>query len=68
MSKPDPKPARPPTLQDVATRAGVSRALVSIVIRGVPGASEATRKRVLGVAEELGYRPDGRARLLAAGR
>lgn len=68
MSKPDPKPARPPTLQDVATRAGVSRALVSIVIRGVPGASEVTRQRVLGVAEELGYRPDGRARLLAAGR
>ncbi len=59
---------RPPTLQDVAARAGVSRALVSIVIRGVPGASEATRHRVLGIADELGYRPDGRARLLAAGR
>ncbi|HEV2885720.1 MAG TPA: LacI family DNA-binding transcriptional regulator [Jatrophihabitans sp.] len=59
---------RPPTLEDVAARAGVSRALVSIVIRGVPGASEATRQRVLETAEELGYRPDGRARLLAAGR
>lgn len=68
MSKPDPTPGRPPTLQDVASRAGVSRALVSIVIRGVPGASEATRQRVLGIVEELGYRPDGRARLLAAGR
>lgn len=56
---------RPPTLQDVADRAGVSRALVSIVIRNAPGASEATRVRVRQVAAELGYRPDHRARLLA---
>ena len=57
--------SRPPTLEDVATRAGVSRALVSIVVRGVPGASEATRERVLQIAADLGYRPDSRARLLA---
>lgn len=59
---------RPPTLEDVAARAGVSRALVSIVVRGVPGASQATRERVLRVATELGYRPDTRARLLAGRR
>ncbi len=59
---------RPPTLQDVADRAGVSRALVSIVVRGVAGASEQTRARVLDVAAELGYRPDHRARLLAGRR
>ncbi|MDT0260590.1 LacI family DNA-binding transcriptional regulator [Jatrophihabitans lederbergiae] len=67
-SEPAVPASRPPTLQDVADRAGFSRALVSIVIRGVPGASETTRQRVLEVADQLGYRPDGRARLLAAGR
>ncbi len=56
---------RKPTLVDVARAAGVSRALVSIIIRGAPGASEETRARVLKIADELGYQPDVRARLLA---
>jgi DNA-binding LacI/PurR family transcriptional regulator len=56
---------RKPTLVDVAKAAGVSRALVSIIVRGAPGASDETRARVLAMAEELGYRPDTRARLLA---
>lgn len=55
---------RRPTLADVAARAGVSVALVSIVMREAPGASEPTRDRVRRAADELGYRPDHRARRL----
>jgi DNA-binding LacI/PurR family transcriptional regulator len=55
-------------MADVASRAGVSRALVSIVFRGVPGASASTRERVMRAAEELDYRPDVRARLLGSNR
>src|SRR5687767_6073717 len=57
-----------PTMEDVAAHAGVSRALVSIVYRDVPGASDATRARVLAAGAELGYRPDHRARLLGRQR
>src|SRR5215207_796375 len=59
---------RRPTLADVAARAGVSVPLVSIVMRDAPGASAATRERVRRIAEELGYRPDSRARLLRSTR
>jgi DNA-binding LacI/PurR family transcriptional regulator len=57
-----------PTLADVAVRAGVSRALVSIVMRDAPGASDATRLRVRQAADEMGYRPDQRARMLRSQR
>lgn len=59
---------RRPTMADVAERAGVSRTLVSFVLDGKPGASDETRRRVLAIAEEIGYRPDSAARLLAQGR
>jgi DNA-binding LacI/PurR family transcriptional regulator len=59
---------RRPTLADVAARAGVSTALVSTVMRDVPGASAATRQRILEAATQLGYHPDSRARLLRSGR
>ena len=59
---------RRPTMADVAKHVGVSRALVSIVFRGVDGASEATRQRVLDAAAELGYRPDSLAQGLRRSR
>ena len=46
----------------------MSRALVSIVFRGVDGASDATRQRVLEAAAELGYRPDSLAQGLRRNR
>lgn len=55
-------------MADVAERAGVSRTLVSFILDGKPGASDETRRRVLAIAEEIGYRPDAAARLLAQGR
>lgn len=57
------------TLADVAARAGVSRSTASVVYSGRVVVSEATRKRVLDAAEELGYAgPDPRAASLRRGR
>lgn len=66
MADPEPWPRKRVTLADVARRAGVSTALASIVMRDAPGASAASRQRILAVAGELGYRPDVRARSLAS--
>jgi LacI family transcriptional regulator len=46
------------TLQNVADRAGVSRTTVSMALRNHPGLPCATRQRIQGIAEELGYRPN----------
>lgn len=61
-------PARRPTLQDIADEAGVSAALVSMVLRGRPGASAATAARVTEVAERLQYRANRIASKLASPR
>jgi len=62
------RPAATVTMADVAARAGVSRALVSIVFRNAPGASAENRERVMRAAAELDYEPDQRARLLGSKR
>jgi DNA-binding LacI/PurR family transcriptional regulator len=57
---------RRPTLDDVAGRAGVSRTLVSLTLRGMPGAGEETRRAIFEAAEALGYVPHAAARNLAS--
>jgi DNA-binding LacI/PurR family transcriptional regulator len=51
-------------MADIADHLGISRPLVSIVLRNAPGASEQTRQRVLQAARELGYTPHQGARSL----
>lgn len=58
---------RPPTLEDVARAAGVSRATASRVIAGTGYASAAARERVTVAADLLGYAPNPAARALVRG-
>ena len=57
-----------PTLRDIATIVGVSEAAVSMSLRGRPGVSAETRRRVVETAEALGYTRNLAASTLAAKR
>ncbi|MFK0120469.1 LacI family DNA-binding transcriptional regulator [Streptomyces sp. NPDC090994] len=57
-----------PTIRDVAERAGVSKSLVSLVLRGADGVRPERREAVLRAARELGYRPNAAARSLSERR
>ncbi|MGW0610740.1 LacI family DNA-binding transcriptional regulator [Streptomyces sp. NPDC002788] len=59
---------RPPTIRDVAERAGVSKSLVSLVLRGSDQVRPEKRGAVLRAAQELGYRPNAAARSLSEQR
>lgn len=57
-----------PTIIDVAELAGVSKSLVSMVLRGATNVSDEKRAAVLAAAEELDYRPNAAARSLVQQR
>lgn len=59
------------TMQDIAARAGVAKSTVSHVLNGRETAmriSEDTRKRVMQMADEMGYRRNGSALAMSSGR
>jgi DNA-binding LacI/PurR family transcriptional regulator len=56
------------TIRDIAERAGVSKGAVSYALNGQPGVSENTRKRIVSIAQELGWYPNRAARALSAAR
>ncbi|MFE9775335.1 LacI family DNA-binding transcriptional regulator [Streptomyces sp. NPDC005931] len=59
---------RAPTIRDVAERAGVSKSLVSLVLRGSDQVRPKKREAVLRAVRELGYRPNAAARSLSEQR
>lgn len=53
------------TIADIAKRAGVTSAAVSLAVNGRPGVSDATRTRIMDIARELNWEPSHAARALA---
>jgi len=68
MSQTSEQPGARPTIYDVANRAGVSKSLVSLVLRGSEKVSPARRDAVQTAIRDLGYRPSQAATVLASRR
>jgi len=62
------RPENSVTIRDVARKAGVSPGTASRAINNSPLVNEATRRRILEVAEELNYTPNLVARRLSLGK
>ena len=56
------------TQSDIAAKAGVSTAAVSLALRNSPRVSEERRQMIHKIAEEMGYRPDPSATRLVSRR
>jgi LacI family transcriptional regulator len=56
------------TLAVIAKKAGVHVTTVSLALRNHPRLPEATRRRIQGLAEQMGYRPDPMLRALVSYR
>jgi DNA-binding LacI/PurR family transcriptional regulator len=59
---------RPATIRDVAAHAGVSKSVVSLVLRGTGYVSETKREAVRRAVQDLAYRPNAAARSLTEAR
>jgi DNA-binding LacI/PurR family transcriptional regulator len=57
-----------PTIAEIAARAGVSTGAVSYALNGRPGVSAETRRQILEIADEIGWRPSVAARSLSGSR
>lgn len=57
---------RPPTMVDIANRAGVALSTVSYALSGKRSVSVETRERIQQAIQELGFRPHAPARALAS--
>ncbi len=66
--KPGNQPNRPPTIRDVALRAGVSPATVSNALSGLRGVTEDRRRAVLEAVTALGYKSNHMASSLRRGQ
>jgi LacI family transcriptional regulator len=60
--------SRRPTINDIASCVGLSKASVSRALNGKQDVDPETRKRVLKIAAQMGYVPSATARALSEGR